>query len=423
MRALDRLVPGIHTSIGKVAGSLACAALWLTLVPGPLGAVACNQPWRIAEEIRAVVETGAPLEDCNWRGRLDTWDSSENRWSFHCWDVNCSQNLPVLAAAVAVMYEPLQNGHDFRQWFHVFLEAQLGQTVTEQPIPAKLGFFKGSEMLSQVYDGWTTLAVMSVYYWSVKMAPTAPYAAEIKLLADDYLRATFYLWGLSAGKSDVAVQYLNDVQSAGANTKEKYPVLAAGPRAGGARPDFLANSRSWYFVKAAKLSSDPWVKPSLRDLVEALESRWSGVYGLNATQEQYLRDLVLQHQLPGNLNAVLSGLKMIRDFHFLIWNGYRLTYLEGGTPNTNGGTMFAEAYYFHPFKPNSPGREVHYLFPFTGSGYGSSGSLTVDEVGYRLVATGDFTAYLYVPTDRLIQHHIRLGPSGLTFCSNTLACH
>lgn len=381
-------------------------------------AVTCTNPWQIADEINAVVTSGQPLDACNWRARLDDWDATANRWRFDCWQSNCSQNLPLLAAVVAVMYEPIQDGHDVREWFLIFLKAQLGQSVSEQSVPANLAYFKGTEMLSPVYDGWSTMAVMSAYYWAKKMQPAAPFASGIATRADDYLRATFYLWGLSTGKNTVAAQYKNDAWFAGANTKERYPVAAAGPRAGGAE---LTNSRTWLFAQVAGLSSNPWRPASLENLYNTLQSRWSMVHGLNATQQQYLRNLVQQHQLPGNFHAVISNLKMARNMHFVIWNGDRLSFIEGNAPNTNKGAVFAESYYFHPFKTTT-GKEVHFLYPFTGAGNGQNATLTIDAPASRLKATGPLTAYLSVPTGRVIRYHIRLGPTGLTYCPGTLTC-
>lgn len=403
------------------AARLATAAIMitsgLTLSASPAQALACKNPWQIAQEIDAVITGGAPLEACNWRAQLDDWDTDANRWGFVCWRDGCSQNLPLLAAAVAVMHQPIQGGQDMRRWFLIFLKAQLGQSVPEQSVPANLKFFKGTEMLSPVYDGWSTMAVMSVYYWASRMQPNAPFAADIRARADNYLRATFYLWGLSAGKNTVAAQYKNDSWFAGANTKERHPVTTAGPRAGVAE---LTNSRSWLFAKVSGLSSDPWRPASLKNLYDTMHSNWPAVHGLSATQQGYLRNLVQQNQLPPNFNAVVTGLKMIRNMHFVIWNGDRLSFLEGSTPNTNKGAVFAQSYYFHPFKTTS-GKEVHFLYPFFGAGIGQNGTLTIDAAASRLEATGQFTAYLSIPTARPIRYHLRLGPGGLTHC-NTLTC-
>jgi len=430
MKALGLLCsnPGLRSGVGRAVRIAApmIVVLVALAIPDPSRAANCG-PGGAADHINAVINTGSPLTNtCEWRPHLDKWDATNNRWKFNCWQVGCSENMPVLAAAVAVMYEPIQGGHDMRQWFLIFLKAQLGKSVTEQSVPNALGYFKGSEMLSRIYDGWTTMAVMSVYYWSVKMQPTAPYASEISQLADDYLRATFYLWGLTTGKSDVAKQYKNDAEFAGANTKEKYPVTAAATRSGACGATScpgteLTNTRTWLFAQVAGLVSDPWRPVQLKNLYNNLSGRWSMVHGLNGTQQQYLRDLVLQHQLPGNFNAVVNGLKMIRNMHFIIWNGNRLSFFEGSTPNTNKGAYFAMGYYFHPFR-NAAGKEVHFLYPYNGKGYKKPGTLTIEAPSSRLKAVGEFTAYLYVPTSRVMKWHIRIGPSGLTYCPGTLTC-
>lgn len=74
----------------------------LTMTAVRAEAAACKKPWQLAEEINAVITDGQPLDACNWRGQLDDWKADESRWEFECWEVNCSQNLPLLAAAVAV---------------------------------------------------------------------------------------------------------------------------------------------------------------------------------------------------------------------------------------------------------------------------------------------------------------------------------
>lgn len=405
-------------------------ALVALATPDPARAANCG-PGGVADHINSVINTGNLVSNsCEWRPHLDKWDAANNRWKFNCWVIGCSENMPVLAAALAVMYPPKPGEEDIRdemrQWFLIFLKAQLGKDVTEQTVPTTLGYFKGSEMLSRIYDGWTTMAVMSVYYWSKKMEPTAPYASEISQRADDYLRATFYLWGLTTGKSDVAKQYKNDAVFAGANTKEKYPVTAAATRSGcgGSKcPEGteLTNTRTWLFARVAGLVSDPWRPASLESLYNNLSGRWSMVHGLNATQQQYLRDLVLQHQLPGNFNAVVNELRMIRNMHFIIWNGNRLSFFEGSTPNTNKGAYFAMGYYFHPFR-NAAGKEVHFLYPYNGKAFGKTGSLTIEAPSNRLRADGDFIAYLYVPTGRVMKWHIRIGPAGVTYCPGTLIC-
>jgi len=384
-------------------------------------AVECKNPWQLADEINAVVNTGQPLDACDWRAALDRWDPapSVDRWRFRCWKDGCSENLPLLAAVVAVMYEPIQGGHDMRQWFLIFLKAQLNQTVTEQSVPPNLKFFKGTEMLAPIYDGWSAMAVMSAYYWSQRMQPTAPFAGHIRTRADDYLRATFYLWGLTTGKNNVSSEFKNDAMFAGASPSELYPVAAAGPRAGGTE---LTNSRTWLFAKVAGLSSNAWRRPSLETLYNTLKTDWSAVDGLNGTQRLYLRNLVQHHQLPGNFSAVVGHLKMARNMHFVIWNGDRLSFIEGNAPNTNKAAVFAQAYYFHPHK-TAAGKEVHFLYPFTGLASGKNATLTIDAPGSRLKAVSQqMTAYLSVPTARPVRYHVRLGPTGLTFCSGALTC-
>ena len=365
-----------------------------------------------------MITTGQPLDACNWRAKLDVWDQDANRWKFRCWSVNCSQNLPLLAAVVAVMHEPIQNGHDMRQWLLIFLKAQMGHSVSEQSVPPNLTFFKGTEMLSPVYDGWSTLAVMAGYYWAKRMQPGAPFADGIGAFGDDYLRSTFYLWGLTTGKNNVSAQYKNDSWFAGGSAKERFPVTVAGPRAGAAE---LTNSRTWLFSRVLGLSSEPWRSPDLEALYNSMKSRWSQVHGLSATQKLYLQDLVTKHRLPPNFDGVIGGLKMKRNMHFVIWNGDRLSFIEGSVPNLNKGAVLAQSYYFHPFRTTA-GKEVHFLYPFNGSGSNIPASLTIDAPANRLKAVGAFTAYMTVPTARPIRYHLRLGPNGLTYCPGTLSC-
>lgn len=392
-----------HRTIQTIA-ALIVAVVGLAFAPQP-AAAQCNAPKDAAEELYAVLTTGSPLEACNWRARVDP--------SFNSWRGD-TENLPVLAAAVALYYQPLIQGIDIRDWWRDFLKGQLGQGPSYLPPNAK--YFKGSEMLPNKYDGWTTAAVLAAYYWSVRVDPSHVRAADIRSLAPRYLRATWYMYALAAASDKARISYSNN-SFLTTELPNGSPIALASPRARESGFD----GRMRLFARVAGFAEIGWEPPAQRQLVDWLRDHWSGVFGINSTMKNYLRRAVIYNELPANLRAVMSGIKMKRTLHFLLWDGIRLTYLEPNSGNTNHRVMFAMAYYRDPFF-YSRGRELHMLSPWHHDSNINPGSLTVDAANNRLIATGHFQAEMTVPATAPL-HHVKIGPGGLVFCPKTLACN
>ncbi|HYH44633.1 MAG TPA: hypothetical protein VEG34_03045, partial [Thermoanaerobaculia bacterium] len=176
----------------------------------PMSLPTCAQPGQMLEELDSVLRTGCLKNACQWRNHI--------RFDYNQWLINGSENLPVTAAAVALFYQPVQPGGDVRNWWQTFLEAQLGQRTTfpaghpqaGQALPAKVTYFHGSEAFSFTYDSSVVASVLAVHLWAQR-TPSHPLAANIKTLTRKYLRGTWGVYGLAAGRGPGATAYRNEV--------------------------------------------------------------------------------------------------------------------------------------------------------------------------------------------------------------------
>jgi hypothetical protein len=303
-------------------------------------------------------------------------------------------------------------GTDYRNWWI----DSLGRQAAAPGSPAGTGhsrFFKGTELFSNVYDSDTTTGVMGAHLWALTH-PSDPQATTIKNLAKDYLRRTFFAWGLTASLPDFQRAYdvhgttYSLVQSANYNC----PVLAmASPRS---RTAFTQDSKRWLLARATGLSSSCYKLPQVRDAVDYMVSQNGSVFGLSAFEATQIRNLVNATSVPGSIGSILGAVRLRTDFHFLLWNdGRRATYWIGGQLNNNTtaskGTVFTAFY-------DRITRNLDLLF-IGGSGHSSC----LDEPNERVhIGACGSTHYLELPNDPPT-HHFVLGPNGWRSCSN-LSC-
>lgn len=370
----------------------------------------CQTPEDLLGELLGVLQSGTLPNLCNYLPKLDP--------DFKDWEGG-SENLPVIAAAIALFEGPVVNGTDYRFWWQAFLDRQASPPGS----PIGIGhsrFFKGTELFSNVYDAFTTTGVMAAHYWAYTHPGDASSAA-ITSKAQDYLRRTWYAYALSASPVDFTAIYnvLGTTRNLVHTNNRNCAALAmASSRS---RTDYNQDSKRWLFGKAAGFSLDCYKAPNIRDVVNHLAAGHPSVYGLTATQRNEIQALVNHTTVPqSSLSSILGAVRMKTDFHFLLWSdGRRATYYLGPQLNNNiavkggKGTVYTAVF-------DRGTRELELLFELaTGTQScldSAARRIYVDDSGTGCGSNHWITLPATNPT-----YHFVLGPNGWRSCSN-LAC-
>lgn len=365
---------------------------------------ACTPP-KLREELIHRIETGNLLYNCDYVKNLSP--------GFTAWNGG-SENKPVAAAAIALFEGPTVNGTDYRTWWNTFFDRQASSPSSTGS--GNVDHFKGSEMFSNVYDDFTTVSVMAAHYWG-----WANNHAQVRDKAKTYLRRTFYAWALGTRPEPVARIFdAEDTQNPlfTVNPGLTCPtLLLASPRS---KRTYDYGGNRWVLdrVLGYGTSCSGAADVSLRDLYTVLRQRYSGVSGLSGLEVTALKNLIGSTTLPSDLDAVLGGLRMRGDYHWMLWDdGRRATFFEGSQLNNNinvsggKGTVFAAVY-----EPS----DLTVLFNLTtGSSsclVASQSRLYIDDPGTPGCSSND---YIDLPTNP--DHHFKLGPGGWEECFS-LSC-
>lgn len=350
-------------------------------------------PGEMLHELNAALRNQP--ETYNWRANLDP--------TFNCWRVGCSENLTVIAAAVALVKAPIgtaPNGtpYNIYNWWHSFLNCQNGVSCNVSPA-GSLIYFKGSEMMANTYDWSVTAAVSAVNWWAHQHGDAAM-ANESRL----YLRKTWVVYALAAGSS-YARQYRDDIDESGnlvgdgtGQFTHRCQVNSAGtpyfdgpflplasPRTN--RSFYCSDSRGVLLAKAIAwpLTKNNQEDAELANLRAYIEPNWPGnaygenVYALNGNERLLIQDHINNgNQVPAFLSVLNNGNTRFRvRMHFLGWPGVRVSVIEESANNNTKGPLYAAKY-------DRSIREAHMLYPWrpsASSGYQSGyGRLLPTEV-------------------------------------------
>lgn len=348
----------------------------------------CASPGLQQEELLATIQN-------NYTGDTGTiyWDGYRDeahaRWrkclnpAFSAWENNGSQNLPVLGAAIGLFREPTLNmtrPNDLQRigtptyikWWNDFLGYQTGALETTNK---SVGHFKGTEIFSSIYDGPVLTAIVAVRYWTaISGNSSKPGASNIGLYARRYLRANWFVYGLSAGAAPATQIDIPDAswafnpyaslinESAGNPPKHAGHFIAlAGSRS---NEDYMTESqRAALFDRAIQYSnksgrdgtydlSSSNEPRNQRLLLNHLRNVWSNstenLYGLTAADRTAFRDLVNNGNVGYfDLNDWLNGINTFRTVRILGWNvggkQVRVSTLENN-PNGNTPAMYGVKY-------------------------------------------------------------------------------
>lgn len=372
------------------------------------------------ELLRAIQNPGS--ENLYWYGyRSEAYP----RWRkcldphFGNWPPNGSQNLPVVAAAIGLFREnnarmwnmnsPLtRSSVTYTQWWIDFLGYQSGAKelpTAEAQTKRKLRHFKGSELFSNMYDGPVVTSVVAARYWAARKltgpptpsAEIAQAAGSIRDYARKYLRANWYIYGLSAGNGparqiampDPLFEY-NPFAPLGKDGNPKYNghfLAMAGSRSNdnhwieGERPALF--DRAIQFgrdAQGAEIDKFQIVSNEARyqrSLLNYMNGQWgalslgagsgANLYGLTRADRDGFKNLIKtgSFAFAGNSNYFSPGAWLANVHTFVTvrivgWNEngkqVRLSTIQGN-PNGNNPAVYAVMY-------REAGNKATFLYPF-----------------------------------------------------------
>lgn len=281
--------------------------------------------------LKAPGQTGV---SSHWRANLDL--------TFNKWRVHGSQNLPVIAAAVALVRSgtPTAYPADMVAWWDQFLGCQNG-TGCSVANPAALVYFKGQELGSYTYE-WSVLSSVAAVHWWARANGNANLQSAARL----YLRKSWSLAALAASPAPVASYQDNTSAGAlvdgtcpGCTHNCRRPLLGAPFLAlAGARSNsayFCADSRRLVFAQAIDwplTNVPPNLEPGEQTALRAtLVAKWAAlatppsadnVYGLSATDRTLFRNHVNNGGASVTLLNILNqgATRFIQPYHIAAWS-------------------------------------------------------------------------------------------------------
>lgn len=360
-----------------------------------------SSPGELMQDLDAALKNGCQV----WKWRNHWTANHQNFSNFNAG----SQNLPVVAGAIALIRDA--NKAPAVNFFTTLLTCQNSPascpTSNGQP---SISHFKGKEILSNTYDFSVVNAVLVVNWWSHKN-PGVAGALTLQPLARGYLRKTWSIYALAAGKT-WARDLADDNTAGGLNTgngcgqhvftcninPNNGNLFFSGPFLALAGLRSKPGSRACYDYRAVLFAyAINWNGGSFKNDAEHqsqaairtfITANWPGnpsgenVFALNAAEQQIVKD----HIQLGNTTHVATlvgvisngGSRFYVPMHFVGWNdGARLSYLDYHTNNNPGGTVYALK-----FEPVSQRAHLHY--PFHAS---KNGPYRVANFGQVLIGT------------------------------------
>lgn len=313
--------------------------------------VTCNEsPDYLEENVNRALNGGTDL--CDWTENLST--------NFpYSYGGGQSYNKPVLAAAAALIREPIRsgtNGWNMYNWWTDYLRGELGDRGT-------VWFYGGQEIGSYVYQAYNISAVLAVHYQAQVTGQTA-----IRDLAYRWLRATFALHSLAAAPTAATTLHAQGQSIQSTNGYTGPYIAMAGERSGWGFWD--TTDRRILLAQALgqviKMKGEPSPQKGIRTFVEA---HWSGpggnVYGFTAAEQSELWSAVQSSTLPVNFVTKYLGTNLRAEsrYHFVGWPGVKATLFERSSHTATAPTM-GVVYFTQPYL--AAGHEAHFLYPWQG---------------------------------------------------------
>jgi hypothetical protein len=365
----------------------AWASTWRTWA---LNTSSCNpadsaHPCAMEEDLVRVM-TGTATQS-NWQTKLDP--------SFNAWANKGSNNLPVLAAAIALWKGTNIGTQPPQTWWDTFLTCQIMGDSCSIPLPNNVRYFNGYEILSPLYNAPTVSAVVAVRYWSVTHSDPG---ANLFNKTTTYLKMTSALYTLGAGTGPARTALTDSFTLTSSGTcPPTFPTFSSTRSSGGCDTGnsggtvydgpflALAGGRSFYtscansggsgdrepiFVRAVQW---PGVGHSSEtreqeDLLDYVENNWPTSQSTNAYGNDSARRALLRNHVngvpydPGTLVTILHGARFIREYRFLTWPGVRVTVLSSNADNC--GKFCTAAMYSVMW--NASTAQATYLYPWPG---------------------------------------------------------
>jgi hypothetical protein len=337
------------------------------------------------------------------RGEATRW-----RWQEHLdadfspsWDSGNygSNNLPVLAAAIALWSPSQAPGFDAVAWWTTFLDCQTGVACA---VDSDLKYMRGHEILSPIYDAYVVGATAAVHYW----AATRGQGSGLGPRAAKYLRMTAALYALAAGTGPARIARYDRFEPVAGESPEPACALSCGDASrlyrrfeatmgchadadGTLRFDgpflAMAGARSQRHDPCDS-DSDPLLVRAIDwpgvtrtresreqgELLDHLEAGWGklgraeNLYGNDPARRMLLRHHVrgLPHD-PGTLTAILRGARFVREYRFLVWPGGERATMLLSNPETCGHKGWCTAAMMG-VKYTPATQEAHLLYPWPG---------------------------------------------------------
>lgn len=258
-----------------------------------------------------------------------------------------SYNIPVIAAAIALVKEPVRSGSwNMYTWWDTYLRGELG-------LRGNAWNYGGKELGSSIYQQFNIAAVLVVHYQAWRTNRTS-----LRDLARRWLRATFAMHALASTPArPTSFHDRGQVENVTGGYTGPWIALA-GMRSNSA--SWKRTARAMFFAHAAGINSNFAGEPGNQKRIRQwIDMRWNGpggnAYGLNGVDRQHLRNVLLQASVSSRVRAMLNGIHTIERLHFVRWGGKRLTLLE---KNGHGSTVPTYGILY------SPNGEAHVLYPW-----------------------------------------------------------
>jgi hypothetical protein len=311
-----------------------------------------------------------------------------------------SNNMPVLAAAIALWAPKLAPGFEPVAWWKAFLRCQTDHASC--PYTNDVQWMKGHELMSPIYDPPVVTAVVAVNLWANTQSGGA--ASGLGPLAETYLEMSSALYSLAALDTQVVSQKHTDFDNiAGTGTCPRAPACT-GP---GSHPfaheerlkvlpcDFSSGQPTWNGPVMALAGArsqagdncskdgDPWLARAIdwpgvtvnregteqAEILDCAESNWPATnprnpYGNDADRRALLRDHIKGKPYdPQALAQILKGARFIDEYRFLTWGDSRATVLSHN-PETCGQNAKCTAAAFAA-KVSSQTHQLELVYPWT----------------------------------------------------------
>ncbi|HEV7238912.1 MAG TPA: carbohydrate-binding protein [Thermoanaerobaculia bacterium] len=308
--------------------------------------VRCGNPTKpgwIEEDISRALRSQGQL--CDWPAEINT--GFGNSLSFAG-----SYNIPVLAAAVAYIKEPVRPGvWDMNSWWTNYLQGELGDR-------GAVWFYGGKELHSYNYHAYNITSVLAVHYRANAVGNTT-----IRDLARRWLRATFALQAISAMPQVPLTLHAKGQMDTPTGNYSGPWIGTAGERSSWGF--WMDPDRNILLANAIGLATNNAGESNAQSNVRTFVDDWSGVYPFTATEKSQLAAAVNSGTLPPNLVSTYLGanLRTYARYHIVAWPGVKATLMEENI-NNNTSPTFGVAYFTSP--KFASGREAHFLYPWQG---------------------------------------------------------